>query len=40
MSTGMKGNIKEMTIDRTRKMCACLIQSVQNLSVVVFNYRK
>lgn len=40
MSTGMKGNIKEMTVDRSKKMCACLIQSVQSLCVVVFNYRK
>lgn len=40
MSTGMKGNIKEMTVDRSKKMCACLIQSVQSLCVLVFNYRK
>lgn len=40
MSTGMKGNIKEMTVDRSKKMCACLLQSVQNLCALVFNYRK
>ena len=40
MSTGVRGNIKEMTVDRSKKICACLIQSVQSLSVLVFNYRK
>lgn len=40
MSTGIRGNIKEMTVDRSKKICACLIQSVQSLSVLVFNYRK
>ena len=40
MSTGIRGNIKEMTVDRSKKICACLIQTVQSLSVLVFNYRK
>ena len=40
MSTGVKGIIKEMTVDRGKKMVACLMQSVQSSLVVVFNYRK
>ena len=40
MSTGIRGNIKEMTVDRSKKICACLIQTVQSLSAIVFNYRK
>ena len=40
MSTGIRGNIKEMTVDRSKKIIACLLQSVQSLSVLVFNYRK
>jgi hypothetical protein len=40
MNTGVKGIIKEMTIDRNKKMIGSLIQSIQNQYIVVFNYRK
>jgi hypothetical protein len=40
LNTGLKGTIKELTVDRNKKMCACLLQSVQNLCVLLFNYRK
>jgi hypothetical protein len=40
MCTGIKGVIKEMTVDRAKKMVACLLHSVQNTHAVIFNYRK
>ena len=40
MNTGLKGTIKELTVDRNKKICACLLQSVQSLCVLLFNYRK
>jgi hypothetical protein len=36
----MKGTIKELTVDRTKKTIACLLVSPQNTFVVIFNYRK
>jgi hypothetical protein len=29
-----------MTIDRNKKMVGCLIHSIQNQYIVIFNYRK
>ena len=40
MSTGMKGTIKELAVDRARKMIGCLLNSPQSTFVVIFNYRK
>lgn len=40
MNTGIKGVIKELTVDREKKMVACILQSVQNSYAVIFNYRK
>jgi hypothetical protein len=40
LSTGIKGTIKEMTVDRSKKIIACLLMSVQNTHAVIFNYRK
>jgi hypothetical protein len=40
LSTGIKGTIKELTVDRTKKMIACLLMSVQSTHAILFNYRK
>jgi len=40
MSTGMKGQIKELAVDRAKKSLGCLIVSPQNIHAVIFNYRK
>lgn len=40
MCTGMKGTVKEIAIDRTKKTLACLLASPQNTHAVIFNYRK
>lgn len=40
MSTGMKGKIKELAVDRAKKTIACLLNSPQSTFVIIFNYRK
>jgi hypothetical protein len=40
MCTGMKGTIKELSVDRVKKTIACLLISPQSTYVVIFNYRK
>jgi hypothetical protein len=40
MSTGMKGNITQLVIDRVKKTVGCLLISAQNTHAIIFNYRK
>jgi hypothetical protein len=40
MSTGMKGNITQLAIDRVKKTVGCLLISPQNTHAIIFNYRK
>ena len=40
MNTGLRGTIKELTVDRAKKLVACLVVTPQNTHVVIFNYRK
>lgn len=40
MCTGMKGTIKELSVDRVKKTIVCLLMSPQSTYVVIFNYRK
>lgn len=40
LSTGIKGTIKELTVDRSKKLIACLLMGVQSTHAVLFNYSK
>lgn len=40
LSTGLKGNIREITIDRAKKTLGCLLVTPQNTFAIIFNYRK
>lgn len=40
LSTGLKGNIKEIAIDRSKKTLGCLLVTPQNTFAIIFNYRK
>ena len=40
LSTGLKGSIKELTIDRPKKTLGCLLVTPQNTFAIIFNYRK
>jgi len=36
----MKGNVKEIAVNRVKQCLACLIISPQYIQAVIFNYRK
>lgn len=40
MSTGLKGVIKELCVDRSKKSVGCLLVSPQSTHAIIFNYRK
>jgi hypothetical protein len=39
-STGIKGVIKELAMDRVKKTLGCLLVAPQNTFAIIFNYRK
>ena len=40
LSTGLKGNVKEITVDRAKKALGCLLVTAQSTFAIIFNYRK
>jgi hypothetical protein len=40
LSTGLKGSIKEIAVDRPKKTLGCLLVTPQSTFAIIFNYRK
>ena len=40
LSTGLKGNVREIAVDRPKKTLGCLLVTAQNTFAIIFNYRK